>query len=90
MKPLSADTPLEVERIWIAGLRAQGPVERLRRLASMTSLCWRAAYDACRRAQPDASDRERDFWLLQERYGRDMAQRVVELRRQKGFYGGQS
>jgi len=90
MKPLSADTSLEVERIWISGLRDQGPLWRLRHLVSMTSLCWRAAYDAYRHARPDASDHERDFWLLQERYGRDVAQRVVAQRRQKGFYGGQS
>ena len=90
MKPLSADTPLAVERVWIAGLRDKGPVWRLRQLASMTSLCWRAADEACRRVRPNASDRERDFSLLQERYGRDAAQQVVDLRCQKGFYGGQS
>ena len=90
MKPLSADTPLAAERVWIEGLRDKGPVWRLHQLASITSLCWHAADEACRRAQPDASDDERDFWLLQERYGRDIAQRVVNLRRQKGFYGGQS
>jgi hypothetical protein len=76
MKPLSADTPLDVERIWITGLREKGPLWRLRHLANITSLCWRAAYDACRRARPDASDSERNFWLLQERYGIDIAQRV--------------
>ena len=90
MKPLSADTPLDVERRWIAGLRKKGSAWRLRQLASVTSLCWRAAHDACRRARPDDSDSERDFWLLQERYGHDIAQCVVDLRRQRGFYDGQS
>ena len=90
MKPLSADSPLEVERIWIAGLREKGPVWRLQCLASMTSLCWRAARDAYRRIRPDASNREQNLWLLQERYGSDIAQGVVERRRQKGFYASQS
>ena len=90
MKPLSSDTPLDVERLWIAGLREKGPVWRLTSLVNLTSLCWRAAEAACRRARPRASSSERDFWLLQERYGSDLAQRVLELRRQKGFYDGQS
>ena len=90
MKPLSPDTPLDVERLWIDGLRAKGPLWRLRCLASMTSFCWQAAAEAYRRARPHASKSERDLWLLQERYGSDMARRVVERRRQKGFYDGQS
>ena len=86
MKPLSPDTPLEVERLWIAGLRDKGPVWRLRQMANMTSLCWRAARDAYHRVHPHASAREQDLWLLQERYGGEIAQRVVELRCQRGFY----
>jgi len=89
MKPLSLDTPLDVERVWLSGLRQQGPLERLRRLVSITSLCWRAAHDACCQARPKDSDSAQDFWLLQERYGRDLAQQVVDLRRQRGFYDGE-
>ncbi len=89
MHPLSVDTPLEIERVWIAGLREKGPTWRLQQLASITSLCWRAAADAYQRTHPDASASERDYWLLQERYGHDLAQRVVVLRRQRGFYDDQ-
>lgn len=90
MQPLSPDTPLQVERVWIAGLREKGPLWRLHCLVNLTSVCWRAAYDAHQRAYPQASESERDFWLLQERYGNDIAQWVVALRRQRGFYAGQS
>jgi hypothetical protein len=79
MKPLSPDTPLEIERLWIAGLRQKGPVWRLRRLVSLTNLCWHAASEAYQRAWPYASDRERDRWLLQERYGSDLVRRVEAL-----------
>ena len=83
MKPLSSDTPPEIERLWIAGLRQKGPVWRLRRLASLTNLCWRAASEAYQRARPRASDRERVLWLLQERYGSDLARRVGALAARK-------
>jgi hypothetical protein len=90
MRPLSPDTPLHVERLWIAGLREKGPLWRLTSLVNLVCLCWRATDTACRRARPQASNSERDFCLLQERYGSDIARRVVELRRQRGFYDGQS
>ena len=83
MKPLSSDTPLEIEHLWIAKLREKGPVWRLRRLASLTNLCWHAASEAYQRAWPRASDRERDRWLLQERYGSDLARRVEALAARK-------
>jgi len=78
MKPLSLDTPLPVEQRWIAGLRDRGPLWRLRRLVDLTSLCWQASCGAFQRARPEATPREREAWLLQERYGNDMARRVME------------
>ncbi len=86
MKPLSADTPLDVEQRWIAGIRERGPVWRLQRTASLTSLCWRAAQEAFRRARPEATPLERDRWLLAERYGDEAAREVVRRRVEKGFY----
>ena len=80
MKPLSLDTPLPMEKRWIAGLRDRGPLWRLRRLVDMTSLCWQAAYGAYQRARPAATPMEREAWLLRERYGNDMAHRVMERR----------
>ncbi|HEY7490291.1 MAG TPA: hypothetical protein VIH59_04190 [Candidatus Tectomicrobia bacterium] len=78
MKPLSLDTPLPIEQRWIAGLRDRGALWRLRRLVSLTSLCWQAAYGALQRARPEATPGEREAWLLRERYGNAMAHRVIE------------
>jgi hypothetical protein len=79
MKPLALDTPLHVEQRWIAGLRAKGALWRLQCMVGMTHFCWHAAYDAFQRARPEATPREREAWLLQERYGPALAQRVMAL-----------
>src|SRR5215510_12687852 len=79
MKPLAMDTPLHVEQHWSAGLRANGALWRLQRLVSMTHFCWQAAYDAFQRARPEATPIEREAWLLQERYGSAIAQRLIVL-----------
>jgi hypothetical protein len=79
MKPLALDTPLHVEQRWIAGLRAKGALWRLQRMVGMTHFCWQAAYDAFQRVRPEATPREREAWLLQERYGPAMAQRIMAL-----------
>ena len=84
--PLSTDTPLEIERRWLQGLREKGPVWRLAQVVSLSSRCWRAAQDGFQRARPQANLVERDTWLLQERYGDAIASQVVERRRQQGFY----
>src|SRR5262249_3255480 len=75
--PLPVDTPLHVEQRWIAGLRARGALWRLQRLVGMTHFCWQAAYDAFQRARPEATPREWEAWLIQERYGPAMAQRIM-------------
>ena len=77
MKPLALDTPLHVEQRWIDGLRAKGALWRLQRLVSMTHFCWHAAHDAFQRARPEATSLEQEAWLLQERYGPAMAQRIM-------------
>jgi hypothetical protein len=77
MKPLALDTPLHVEQRWIAGLRAKGALWRLQRLVSMTHFCWHAASDAFQRARPEATPMEREAWLLLERYGPAIAQRIM-------------
>ena len=81
MKPLALDTPLHVEKLWIAGLRERGPLWRLRRLVDMTSFCWQAAQGACQRIQSEATPIERQAWLLGERYGNAVAHRVMALYR---------
>lgn len=87
MKPLALDTPLHVEQRWIAGLRAQGALWRLQRLVSMTHFCWHAASDAFQRARPEATPIERDAWLLQERYGPAIAQRIMSSGHIQGLDG---
>ena len=78
MKPLSQDTPLEVERAWLDGMRAKGAPWSLYRTLELSSACWRGALAAFERAHPDATRAERDLWLLRERYGEDLARRVGE------------
>jgi hypothetical protein len=85
MKPLALDTPLHVEQLWIAGLRARGALWRLQRLVSMTHFCWHAAYDACQRARPEATTMEREAWLLRERYGPAIAQHIMTLDHMQGL-----
>ena len=77
MQPLAQDTPLQVEKRWIAGLRERGALWRLQRMVDMTSFCWHAAAAACHRAQPQATPIAREAWLLQERYGSDIARKIV-------------
>lgn len=84
MKPLAQDTSLQVEKIWIAGLRERGALWRLRRMVGITSFCWQAAADACRRAQPEATPMAREAWLLQERYGSNIARGIVERCQRSG------
>jgi hypothetical protein len=90
MQPLSPDTPLEVERVWLEGIRAKGPYFQLQRMLEMANLCRQAARSAVQRAHPDASQPERDRILLRELYGdEEMARKVVEMRRERGFYDRQ-
>lgn len=90
MKPLSADTPLEVEEIWLDQIRARGPLFQLQRMLELTDLCRLAAREAVRRAHPQASPAERDEILLRELYGNEeTARRAVALRRERGFYDRQ-
>src|SRR5262247_4145277 len=86
MKPLALDTPLYVEQRWIAGLRAKGALWRLQRLVSMTHFYWQATYDAFQRARPEATPREREAWLLQERYGLAVARRIMALDHIQGLH----
>lgn len=86
MRPLSADTPLEVERIWIEAQRRLGPAGRLLRAVEMTEMCWQAGAAAVRRAHPEASPEEQDRLLLGQRYGDHLATAVIRLRIEKGFY----
>jgi hypothetical protein len=64
MKPLSPDTPLEVEKIWLDGIRARGPLFQLQRTMELSDLCREAAKIAIARAMPDATEAERDERLL--------------------------
>lgn len=86
MKPLSSDTPLEVEKVWLAMQRQRGPLWRLRRAVEMTTFCWRAGQEAVRRAHPDASTCEQDRILLTQRYGAELADGFIRRRQEIGFY----
>lgn len=86
MKPLSPDTPLEVEEIWLEGIRARSPGWRLQRMAELSQICRDGLKEAIRRANPDVSEVEWDEILVRELYGEEAARNVIRLRIEKGFY----
>jgi hypothetical protein len=86
MKPLSRDTPLEVEKVWLEGLRQRGGLFQLQRLAELIHLGRQAEREAIRRARPGSVQVELDEALLQELYGKEAAHNVVALRVKLGFY----
>ena len=88
MKPLTADTPLEVEEVWLSMLRERGPQWRLERAVELSSFCRRSAEQALRRAYPEASQRELDLRLATELYGAELAQGAIRMRAERGFYDG--
>jgi hypothetical protein len=56
-------------------------------MLELTDLCRQAAREAVRRAHPEASQPQLDEILLRELYeDPEAARRVVELRREQGFY----
>jgi len=90
MKPLAADTPLEVEKVWLDSIRARGPAFQLQRMIELSDLCRQAAREAVRRAHPEASQPDLDEILVRELYGDvEVARAVVARRRELGFYDRQ-
>src|SRR4029079_5946655 len=88
-KPLSPDTPLEVERVWLEGIRGQGPLRQWARMIELSDLCRQTARYAVAQAHPEASEAERDEILLRELYcDAEVARAVVHLRTLQGFYAG--
>jgi hypothetical protein len=88
VKPLSSDTPLEIEEIWLDELRRRGGLFQLRRLAELVDLGREAARVAVRRAHPDADRIELDEIFLRQLYGEEIARNVIALRIERGFYDG--
>jgi hypothetical protein len=88
VKPLSRDTPLEIEEIWLDELRRRGGLFQLRRLAELVDLGREAARVAVRRAHPDADRIELDEIFLRQLYGEEIARNVIALRIERGFYDG--
>jgi hypothetical protein len=86
MKPLSRDTPLEVEKVWLEALRRRGGLFQLQILAELVQLGREAARTAVRRAHPAAGTRELDLALLRELYGEETATALVALRIKLGCY----
>ena len=86
MKPLSEDTTLEAERVWLDGLRAKSNLWRLRRTVELIEFCRRSALCAFERARPGASRRDRDEWWLTEAYGKELAAKVLAHCDRIGFH----
>jgi hypothetical protein len=85
-RPLSSGTPREVEEIWLDEIRVRGPVWRLQRVVELTQICRDALKEAIRRANPQATEVERDEIFVRELYGENAARNVIRLRIEKGFY----
>lgn len=75
-----------MEQVWLEMQRERGPAWRLARAIDMTVFCRRAAWEAVRRAEPDAGPQERDLRLLTELYGAELAEGFVARRAELGFY----
>lgn len=87
MRPLSPDTPIEVEEIWLGLIREKGPLWSLRRTVEMSARARRAAREAVRSAHPEALPPEQDRIYLVALYGDEaMAREVVALRAEQGYY----
>jgi hypothetical protein len=86
MKPLSRDTPLEAEEVWLDALRRRGGLFQLRRLAELVQLGRETGRAAVRRAHPAAGTMELDLALLRELYGEETAHKLVTLRLELGCY----
>jgi hypothetical protein len=86
VKPLSRDTPLEIEEVWVDELRRRGGLFQLKRLVELVDLSREAARLAILRAHPDADRCELDEVFLRELYGEEAARSVVALRVKLGFY----
>lgn len=86
MKPLSRDTPLEVEEVWLEAVRRRGGLFQLRTLAELVQLGREAARVAVRRAHPEAGPLALDEARLCEVYGEETARDLVALRVKLGCY----
>jgi len=86
MKPLSSDTPLEVEEVWLEALRRRGGLFQLRRLAELVQLGRDAARVAVLRAHPEAGPMELDEALWREMYDEETARNLLTLRVKLGCY----
>lgn len=55
-------------------------------MAELSDFCRQGLKEAIRRANPGASEIERDEILVRELYGEEAARNVIRLRIEKGFY----
>jgi hypothetical protein len=55
-------------------------------MAELSDICRQGLKEAIRRANPEATEVERDEILLRELYGEEAARNVIRLRVGKGFY----
>ncbi len=86
MGTLFDDTPAEVEKVLLEGLRRRSPSERLSSMVQLTTVTWKAARAAVRRALPGSDHETRDRVFLKQHYGLELALATVRRRRELGFY----
>ena len=82
MKPLAADTPLEVEEVQVRIWRSWTPEKRLETACNLLEFLRRRVNQAIRDQHPNASDDEIRIHCLRRAYGEETAARVA------GFLAG--
>lgn len=66
------DTPPEIERVWLEGLRRRTPEERFRRVGELMTMLQRGAEAETRRRHPHASEREIKLRVASRRIPADL------------------
>ena len=78
MRAQSSDTPLDIERVQIEGLRRMTPNQRLALAAMLTRSTFALSWQGFRRAHPDLSEEQLRIRWCSLLYGPELAERVAD------------
>jgi hypothetical protein len=76
MTRLMEDTPEEIERRWLEGLRQRTPESRFRRVGELMEMHQQCAETETRRRHPDATEREIKLRVASRRIPADLMRRA--------------
>lgn len=75
-RPLSLDTPLEVERLQIEGWRRMSPADKARMVTTLTTAAIEMAKAGIRQRHPDESPESHRMRLAEILHGPELARRM--------------